>query len=148
MLLLHHPGKTASADESIFTYSGDNTWSSISTAGAAFTPKFLDVLLADASAQLMSAVNAACGEGNAADKTCQFDALATENPDIGSATKATGEKFVETTDALGEWKDPSLTRAMLRCSNMFSLSQKCHNIEWWGGGGGQGEAFTEAPTFF
>ena len=53
----------------------------------------------------MNDVNAACGEGDAADTTCQFDALATENPDIGSATKATGEKFVETTDALGEFKN-------------------------------------------
>ena len=94
-------GRTASAEESIFTYSGADTWASISTAGADFTPKFLDVLLAEASEELMNQVNAACGEGDAADTTCQFDALATENPNIGTATKATGEKFVETTDALG-----------------------------------------------
>ena len=40
----------------------------------------------------------------------------------------------------GKWLSP-LPRAMLRRANVFSISPKCRNIEWWeGGGAGKGKA--------
>ena len=59
-------------------------------------------MLEAADVDLKAQVDEICGAGEAADTTCQFDALATENLNIGSATKATGDQLAETADQLGE----------------------------------------------
>ncbi|XP_077993853.1 uncharacterized protein LOC144447650 [Glandiceps talaboti] len=73
--------------ESLFTYDGSNSWTTYNV--NSFVPKFLDELQQNSNSALVIQAQNTCGE----DMQCLFDTLATEDIQVGEATKTTSEQF-------------------------------------------------------